>query len=623
MTQTLLSILADFDTQLADSVAIGDTTATLASATDDDGVGLPAGIYGFTIDAGNSSKEYIIATVSSTALTSISSINRQGVTTSGFVRGHRRGAKVTVTDWAILSRMLKNLNGTTGFNSLVKLGYDADPGITSSDLTKFATVQFVIDTAIAGAPDATESTKGITKLSVAAASASDPIAVGDNDPRVPTTGENDALAGTSGTPSSSNKYVTNDDTATAATADKVARRLATGDVTVPTTPTATTDAASKAYVDAGYAMTLPLGESFTGATTPQPALIINDLWQPLINKGIRMGVSTGEDATGGEQVACKFTPRESVTSSTVLATIFKVNAPTDNILIEIQTDNAGSPSGTAVTNGTSNGVAGTGLSATDTTYQTFTFASAFTLSADTAYWVVFKRSSTLSNTDYYGIASYDPSSDYASFVGKYYDGAAWSSSQLPAFEIVPASGNGSMSLWQSDANASAQIMQQFRGFCTTTGSAGDNGTIITDGVVTGFSSLVPLNQYKVSTTKGTIGLSDSGQVVGTAISATQIKLKSRKVCPPITMCAVNSTFGINGTKNYSIKMPFDSTIVANLSGNPATYTLTVTDVAATFSYASNLGAGLTGAVTVPLRAGQFIKQAIGTGAVTAYVIPEY
>lgn len=212
MAQTLLSILADFDTQLADSVAIGDTTATLASATDDDGVALPAGTYGFTIDAGNSSKEYIIATVSSTSLTSISSINRQGVTTSGFVRGHRRGAKVTVTDWAILSRMLKNLNGTTGFNSLVKLGYDADPGITSSDVTKFATVQFVVDTAIAGAPDATNSTKGITKLSVAAASASDPIAVGDNDPRVPTTGENDALAGTSGTPSSSNKYVTNDDT---------------------------------------------------------------------------------------------------------------------------------------------------------------------------------------------------------------------------------------------------------------------------------------------------------------------------------------------------------------------------------------------------------------------------
>lgn len=66
-----------------------------------------------------------------------------------------------------------------------------------------------------------------------------------------TENQQDALAGTSGTPSASNLFVTNDDTATAATASKVARRLASGDVTVPTTPTNTTDAASKAYVDLG------------------------------------------------------------------------------------------------------------------------------------------------------------------------------------------------------------------------------------------------------------------------------------------------------------------------------------------------------------------------------------
>ena len=60
-----------------------------------------------------------------------------------------------------------------------------------------------------GALDATTSIKGITKLSVAPAS--DPIAVGDNDPRVPTQGENDALAGTVGTPGASNKFVTETD----------------------------------------------------------------------------------------------------------------------------------------------------------------------------------------------------------------------------------------------------------------------------------------------------------------------------------------------------------------------------------------------------------------------------
>lgn len=61
-------------------------------------------------------------------------------------------------------------------------------------------------------PDASTTVKGASKASVAPASSTNPIFVGDNDPRVPSQGENDALVGTSGTPSSTNKYVTNADT---------------------------------------------------------------------------------------------------------------------------------------------------------------------------------------------------------------------------------------------------------------------------------------------------------------------------------------------------------------------------------------------------------------------------
>lgn len=60
-------------------------------------------------------------------------------------------------------------------------------------------------------PDASTTVKGATMLSAAPAVAASPIAVGDNDGRVPTTGENDALQGTSGTPSTTNRYVTNQD----------------------------------------------------------------------------------------------------------------------------------------------------------------------------------------------------------------------------------------------------------------------------------------------------------------------------------------------------------------------------------------------------------------------------
>lgn len=207
MTQTLLTTLADFDTQIAAAVSVADEVATLVTATDDDGVALPAGTYGFTIDAGTSSKEYFTAVLSSTALSSIKSISRQGAQTTGFARAHRRGAKVTITDWATLSRMLNLLNGTTGFDSGTPLKYDGNPTLT--DDAEIATKKYVDDIAIAGAADATIAVKGIGTVSVAPVSPTAPIFVGDNDPRVPTQDEKDALAGT-GTPSSGNPYVTED-----------------------------------------------------------------------------------------------------------------------------------------------------------------------------------------------------------------------------------------------------------------------------------------------------------------------------------------------------------------------------------------------------------------------------
>ena len=71
---------------------------------------------------------------------------------------------------------------------------------------------YVDNLAIAGAPDASAITKGISKLSVAPVSPTNPIAVGDNDTRIPTQDENNALVGTNGLPSSTNKYVTASDT---------------------------------------------------------------------------------------------------------------------------------------------------------------------------------------------------------------------------------------------------------------------------------------------------------------------------------------------------------------------------------------------------------------------------
>lgn len=87
---------------------------------------------------------------------------------------------------------------------------------------------------------------------------------------IPSSDQKAALAGTSGTPSSTNKYVTNDDTATSATANKVARRLAGGNITVVTESVGnnSTNAASTAYVDAAttYSILLFGGTAQTNAT---------------------------------------------------------------------------------------------------------------------------------------------------------------------------------------------------------------------------------------------------------------------------------------------------------------------------------------------------------------------
>lgn len=96
---------------------------------------------------------------------------------------------------------------TNNFTGVIKV-----PTYTSGDTDKAASIGYVNSVAIAGGADASSTVKGISKLSVDPVSPTNPIAVGDNDTRVPTQSENDALVGTSGTPSSTNKYKTQSDT---------------------------------------------------------------------------------------------------------------------------------------------------------------------------------------------------------------------------------------------------------------------------------------------------------------------------------------------------------------------------------------------------------------------------
>jgi hypothetical protein len=111
---TLPIIVADLETSLATKIAVGATTGTLISNTDDDGVTLADGTYYFTIDGNNSAKEHIKCTKTGTALSDIYSVSRQGVETSGVVREHRVGAKVIMTDYSTYKNYFVAASGLTG-----------------------------------------------------------------------------------------------------------------------------------------------------------------------------------------------------------------------------------------------------------------------------------------------------------------------------------------------------------------------------------------------------------------------------------------------------------------------------------------------------------------------------
>lgn len=77
----------------------------------------------------------------------------------------------------------------------------------------------------------------------------------------------------------------------------------------------------------------------------------------------------------------------------------KTGTPTGNLTLKIQTDSAGSPSGTPVTNGTSNTVAASTLSSSYG-WIDFVFALSPTLDANTQYHLVLETADSASNTNY-------------------------------------------------------------------------------------------------------------------------------------------------------------------------------------------------------------------------------
>jgi len=139
---------ADVELQLAAAISIGDTSITLSSANDDDGNALPAGKYCFTVDNGSSNKEYLLGQLNGTDLTSVVSVSRQGVESSGAARAHRVGAPAILSDFAAIQRVADILRGQETADGDNPISYDAEPTLT--DRKELATVAYVLDNITGG-----------------------------------------------------------------------------------------------------------------------------------------------------------------------------------------------------------------------------------------------------------------------------------------------------------------------------------------------------------------------------------------------------------------------------------------------------------------------------------------
>lgn len=224
MTNIIPLAPADIEFQLSASIAVGATSFTLSSATDDDGNALAAGLYCFTINNGKSNKEYLMGDLSGTTVSNVVSISRQGVSSSGAANAHRVGDPVIISNFASIQRTVDALRGQIDIDGSNPISYDADP--TFNQDQQIITKKYADDLAIAGAPDSTDSVKGIgERATTAEIDAGTADGSGDTtaplfvsaarlagsiyNSQLPTADEKAALDGT-GTPSSTNKFVTED-----------------------------------------------------------------------------------------------------------------------------------------------------------------------------------------------------------------------------------------------------------------------------------------------------------------------------------------------------------------------------------------------------------------------------
>jgi len=249
LAATIPTPVASFQTSLSTGISASDTSMTLVSLTTIDGTTLVNGqTYGFTIDEGTASQEFVIGTAN-TSNNTITGLTRgvSGVTgltnIAALQKTHRRGASVKITDAPVILVLARILNGDETVPN--RLRY-ATSSIAFSNDADIITKKYADDLAISGSPAASTSAPGISsKASTAQINADtgssggyelfvgpDALAASKYGLQLPSADQKAALAGTAGTPSTSNRYVTNDDTTATSTPGLLVRANGSGKIDI-------------------------------------------------------------------------------------------------------------------------------------------------------------------------------------------------------------------------------------------------------------------------------------------------------------------------------------------------------------------------------------------------------
>lgn len=462
-----------------------------------------------------------------------------------------------------------SLNSPTTVNSVVT--FAVSPIVPTGGTGTQAANNQDIANAISGASGtATNTTFGTVKLSVPAVSTPNPIVMGSNDPLISpvslatlTSGEIAALAGTSGTPGSGNKYVTNNDTATVATANSVVRTLGSGLID----PSFLTGAVESLLVStqiAGASITIgePLTNywyqsdggvefdamdisSISSGTTVTKSFTTGNNANRILIVAIDSNIAPSTVTYGG--IAMTSLISQALTDGSYTLYTYYLIAPAtgaNNIIVTLgSTGNAnihirsyynakqtGQPDtsgkNVAGTNTVANslstvangsrivafGAGGTGWTSGTMTSITnapnnFQSSSANVPVSDSDTIIVFPGTTSVTNT----IPAQLGGSGHVGIIQ-----ISIAPATIPLQAVVPSS-SVSVAFGQN-------LYTAFIGFAASTVSAGINVGVIIGGIATGLSALTPNTKYYLNDTVGTIGTSagTNSKSVGIALSATTI-----------------------------------------------------------------------------------------------------